>query len=260
MAVDSSMLAAEVPGLLRYGRTLSRRPEQVEDLVQSTLLRALERGNSYRGDAALGTWLRRILHNIAVDDGRSDRERPAGNLLLEAADEQGPEVDAMWADASYTVDAATVVERSETKEELEDGLARLPVIYRSAVVLHDAEGFTVAEIAQIHDIGLPAAKQRLRRGRMMLVSALAAGPERRVELRGVPMRCWDARLNISDYLDDELPTAGRRLLEQHLRSCPTCPPLYAGVVGVRAAMGGLRDPDTVIPPGLASRIAAVLDR
>ncbi len=34
-------------------------------------------------------------------------------------------------------------------------------------------------------------------------------------------------------------------MERHLASCPTCPPLYASVVGVRATLGGLRDPDTV---------------
>jgi hypothetical protein len=49
----------------------------------------------------------------------------------------------------------------------------VPVIYRTAVVLHDAEGMTVATIADVQGIRLPAAKQRLRRGRMTLVSALA---------------------------------------------------------------------------------------
>jgi len=41
----------------------------------------------------------------------------------------------------------------------------LPVIYRTVVVLQDAEGMTVAEIAVIQAVRLPAAKQRLRRGR-----------------------------------------------------------------------------------------------
>ena len=42
-----------------------------------------------------------------------------------------------------TVVAATVVERTETREELEDALVRRPVIYRTVVVLHDAEGMIV---------------------------------------------------------------------------------------------------------------------
>lgn len=169
------------------------------------------------------------------------------------------EVERRWRDDSYTVDGPTVVERAETREELRDALVRLPVIYRSAVVLHDAEALTVAEIAEVQGIGLPAAKQRLRRGRMMLVDALAQGQQRREALRGVPLRCWDARSKVSDYLDDDLVVSDRVLVERHLQACPTCPPLYAALVGTRAALGALRDADTVVPVSLADRIKEVRD-
>ena len=245
-----SRLAAEVPGLLRYARTIVADGQLAEDLVQETLVRALERAGSFRGDASLATWLHRILHNLAVDVSRRDRE--------DATEDVAREVEERWRSNSYTVDAATVVERAETREELEDALVRLPVIYRTAVVLHDAEGMTVAEIADIQGVALPAAKQRLRRGRMMMVDALAQGRERREALRGVPLRCWDARSKVSDYLDDELMASDRVLVERHLEACPTCPPLYAGLVGARAALGALRDADTVVPHSLAGRIKEVL--
>jgi RNA polymerase sigma-70 factor, ECF subfamily len=148
-----------------------------------------------------------------------------------------------------------VLDRAATLDELEDGLTRLPFIYRSTVLLHDVEGWTVQEIADLEQVGLSAAKQRLRRGRMALVSALAAGPERRHALEGVPMRCWDARQHISDYLDDTLPADTARIVEAHLETCPTCPPLYAALVGVHGAVGDLRDADSVIPPGLAERLS-----
>lgn len=245
-----SGLVAEVPNLLRYARTIVPDTQVAEDLVQETLLRALQRADTFRGEAGLATWLHRILHNLAVDRFRADRE--------DATVDVEREVEAKWHDDSYTVDAAVVVERGETREELEDALVRLPVIYRATVVLHDAEGLTVAEIAEIQGIGLPAAKQRLRRGRMMLVDALAQGRARRDALHGVPLRCWDARGKVSDYLDDELPGPDRVLVERHLEACPTCPPLYAGLVGVRAAMGTLRDADGVVPASLADRIQELL--
>jgi len=245
-----SRLAAEVPALLRYARTIVRDGQLAEDLVQDTLLRALQRADTFRGEASLATWLHRILHNLAVDRFRADRE--------DATEDIEREVEERWHDRSYTVDAATVVERAETREELEDALVRLPVIYRTAVVLHDAEGMTVAEIADVQDVGLPAAKARLRRGRMMLVDALAQGRERRDALRGVPLRCWDARSKVSDYIDDELLASDRVLVERHLQACPTCPPLYAGLVGTRSALGALRDADTVIPMLLADRIKELL--
>ena len=236
-----SRIADEVPGLLRYARNIAPDGQLAEDLVQDTLLRALQRAESFRGEASLVTWLHRILHNLAVDRFRRDREDATGDVERE--------VEQRWREDSYTVDAATV---------LEDALVRLPVIYRTVVVLHDAEGMTVAQIADVQGVGLPAAKARLRRGRMMLVDALGQGRERRDALRGVPLRCWDARSKVSDYLDDGLPASDRVLVERHLGACPTCPPLYAGLVGTRAALGALRDADTVIPPSLVDRIKELL--
>ncbi|MCU0270756.1 MAG: sigma-70 family RNA polymerase sigma factor [Acidimicrobiales bacterium] len=245
--LDPDALAAETPALLRMATALTRDPHRAADLVQDTIVRALERSDQYRGDAPLGAWLRRILHNLAVDRGRrSQRE-----LLVEDVEER-------WRDDAYSVDAATVVERAHDREEVEDALAHLPFHYRSTVVLHDLEGWPVREIAAMADIGLPAAKQRLRRGRMMLVTALAEGRERRALLEGVPMRCWDARRHVSDYLDGALDTETASFVEAHLEHCPTCPPLYAALVGLQDGLGGLRDPDTVVSPTLQARISAEL--
>ena len=116
----------------------------------------------------------------------------------------------------------------------------------------------MAQIAEVQGVGLPAAKQRLRRGRMMLVDALSQGLERRDALHGVPLRCWDARSRVSDYLDDGLVASDRMLVQRHLEACPTCPPLYAGLVGARAALGALRDTDSVVPVSLADRIKELL--
>ncbi len=148
-------LADEVPGLLRYARTIAPDSHQAEDLVQDTLVRALQRAESFHGEASLASWLHRILHNLAVDRFRRDRE--------DATEDVGREVEDRWREESYTVDAAIVVERAETRQELQDALVRLPVIHRTVVVLHDAEEMTVAEIADVQDVGLPATKQRLRR-------------------------------------------------------------------------------------------------
>lgn len=238
-----ALVAEQAPSLYRFALTLSREPHAAEDLVQETFLRAFEKRDTLRSEAAVTTWLRRILHNLAVDRSR----RPEREVLVD-------EVEDKWRDDAYTVDAAAIVERAETREELEDALVRLPFIYRSAVVLHDVEGWTMRDVARTQGIALAAAKQRLRRGRMMLVTALAQGAERRAVLDGVPLRCWDARRRVSEYLNGELDTAEAALLERHLEACPTCPPLYASLVGVHARLEALRDPDTVVPPGLAERI------
>jgi RNA polymerase sigma-70 factor (ECF subfamily) len=95
---------------------------------------------------------------------------------------------------------------------------------------------------------------------MMLVSALAEGDPRRSASLAQPMRCWQARRHVSGYLDDELPEPERTAVAAHLAECPTCPPLYAALVGVRASLGALRDPDSVVPDQIAARIQGTLPR
>jgi len=248
-----SLIVRELPGLRRYARTLVSDDARAEDLVQDTVVRAIEKRSTFDDRSAVGTWLHRIMHNLAVDASRRRQEDPA-----DLAGDAGDRVEVLWGDDAYTVDAAVVVQRAETRELLQDALLRIPLIYRSAVVLHDAEGLPMSAVADIQQVGLPAAKQRLRRGRMMLVTELAQGEHERDP--NVPMRCWDARSRVSDYMEDELTARDRGLLEQHLQSCPTCPPLYAGLVGVRAAMGSGRDPDDAVPAALADRIRRTHDR
>ncbi len=245
----SEAIARARPGLLRFALTLVRDPARAEDLAQEAVTRGLENADSFRGEASVATWLHRIAYRIAVDQARRDRETPVEDMASL--------VEAQWRQDTYTVDADEVVARAETRSELEDALIRLPVIYRVLVVLHDAEGFTVAEIADLLEIGLPAAKQRLRRGRMMLVSALASSAERQIATRGVPMRCWDARRQVSDYLDGVLEAGTAAQVEAHLADCPTCPPLYVSLVGATDALARtahLRDPDSVVQPEVVERI------
>lgn len=249
VALQTDEVTDAVPGLYRYALSLSRDHDVAEDLVQDTLVRALEKGDTFRGDSSVHTWLHRILHHRYVDLVRSDQ-------AVARRETSADRTEACWRDDSYTVDGEQVVLRAERDDELRDALSHLPVGYRSAVVLHDVEGWTAARIAEVHEISLAAAKQRIRRGRMMLVDELAAHAERHADLKGVPMRCWAAREKVTDYLDDELSPSERTTLERHLGGCPTCPPLFAGLVGVRDGLGRLRDPDSVITPELVARLRA----
>ncbi len=249
MSFANTELTEHLDAIYGYSLGVTRDPNLAADITQDTVVRAMERRHQFLGDAPLRHWLIRIAHNIVIDRARrSDRE-----VLLD-------EVEADWRDDEYTVDAAVVADRAATRDELFDALARLPFIYRSAIVLHDVEGFRSIDIADIADITLSAAKQRLRRGRMALVHALAAGDQRRILLKGVPMPCWDARQHISDYLDGGLDNATATTVESHLKVCPTCPPLYAAIVGVNDELGQLRDPDSVIEPEVEARLRDDISR
>ncbi|MEI2810996.1 MAG: sigma-70 family RNA polymerase sigma factor [Nocardioides sp.] len=246
---EQDELIAALGRLRGYAMALTRDPDDADDLLQIVAVKVLETSSNFAGRSSLDTWLHRIAYHAFIDSTRRRTVDPVDDEILVQA------VEDAWHEDTYTVDAALVCERAERNEELYDALVRLPVIYRSAVLLHDMEGLTAREVAEICSIGLPAAKQRIRRGRALLVTALDGGPDRRAALQGVPMKCWEARRQIDDYLGEELASEQRRLLENHLASCPTCPALYAGIVGVRVALGNLRDPDSVVPPALADRIA-----
>lgn len=240
-------LAAELPRLTRLALHLARDATAAEELVQEAALRAWAGRDGLHPGAPVGPWINRILVNLAVDRSRARRDQ----LSIS-------EVEGRWHDDDYTVDPERVVARAELRDELEDALVRLPATHRVVVVLHDAAGWTAPEIAAALGVGLPATKQRLRRARMMLVSALAEGDPRRAASLAQPMRCWQARRHVSSYLDGELGDAQRRAVEDHLAVCPTCPPLYAALVGVRATLETRRDPNSVVPDQIAARIETTL--
>ena len=238
-------LVRELPRLVHLATRLVRDPDQAEDCAQETIVGAWRRRGQLRTATAMSAWLRRSLVNRIIDRARARHD----DLDIDA-------VEADWHDDHWSVRPEHVLERAELRDELEDALARLPVVYRVAIVLHDGLGWTSPEIAEATSASLPATKQRLRRGRMMLVSALAEDDERRRASESQPLRCWRARRHVSDYLDGELEDATRAAVETHLETCPTCPPLYASLVGTRATLSGLRDPDTVVEGGIAARIRA----
>lgn len=236
-------LHAELPRLVRLARQLVRDDDAAEDLAQDTIITAWRRRAQLRDRDALGAWLRRALVNRVID--RSRVERPTVDIT---------EVEDAWRDDAFTVQPELVIERAELRDELEDALSHLPVILRLPVVLHDVLDWTSPEIAAALRIGVPAAKQRLRRGRMMLVNLLADDDARRRASLAQPMRCWEARRHVSGYLDGELPAATKDRVEAHLASCPTCPPLYAALVGIQSSLSALRDPDSVIDDRCVTRI------
>jgi len=253
MSLDPNDLAAELPGLVRYATYLTRNGVDADDLVQDTLERAVVHADTFRGESSPTTWLHRVMHRRFLDTRRRRTPEPTRD------EELLHRVEVAWRDDRYTVDPEVVLSRAEARDQLRDALVHLPVILRSAVVLHDMQGLTSGEVATVQGIGVPAAKQRLRRGRALLVSLLADDDDRRHAMEGVPMRCWKARSLVGDYLDDELDARNRGLLEGHLAACPTCPGLYASIVGVSAAVGSLRDPDSVVPPQIAHRLTRGAD-
>ena len=70
------------------------------------------------------------------------------------------------------------------------------------------------------------------------------------------LSCPEARSMVSDYIDGDLPPALARSLEEHLQTCPCCPPRYASLVETLAELKALDDSAGV--DRLVSRVLSAL--
>jgi RNA polymerase sigma-70 factor, ECF subfamily len=133
-------------------------PEDGEDLLQEIFLQAYRKLGSFKGDAALGTWLYRLALNHCLDYVRSRQAKMS--KLTETLD----------AETSYQP-----VARRETpiaRLDLERALERLPDGCREAFVLHDVEGFGHKEIGDLLGIAEGTSKSQVFKARAKLRALL----------------------------------------------------------------------------------------
>ena len=134
-------------------------PEDAADAVQNALVSAYRSAGSYRGEAAVTTWLHRIVVNACLDLVRRRKVRPADPL---------PEDE-----SRHPADPADPIGSRMTALVVEQALATLPVEQRAALVLVDVHGYSVEEAAAILDCAPGTVKSRCSRGRARLLPLLA---------------------------------------------------------------------------------------
>lgn len=148
--------------LLRY---LTRQVGDVavaEDLRQETLLK-IERGlPGFAGRANIKTWAFSIASHVVIDYLRQPGQRLKMVAIDEAAD---------IADDDALMDDSCVVD--EMNNCVRTVIDSLPPDYRTALILHDLEGMTAAQTAEVSQCSLATAKIRIHRARARLKAALA---------------------------------------------------------------------------------------
>jgi RNA polymerase sigma-70 factor (ECF subfamily) len=132
-------------------RTLGDR-EEAADALQDALISAYRSAGGFRGDAAVTTWLHRIVVNACLD--RVRRRRPTVPL---------PDEPAVVDDRTDSV---------ATRLTVHAALAGLPAEQRAALVLVDLEGMPVAEAASVLGVAEGTVKSRCARGRARLAVLL----------------------------------------------------------------------------------------
>ncbi len=156
-----------------YGAALrlTRRPEDAQDLVQETYLKAFRSADRFTPGTNLKAWLFTILHNTWRNLIR-DRSRERVDIDSEAV-EQAADTAALHETAEH------LLARRSMDPALRDALDSLPPAFRQAVWLRDVEEFSYAEIARMLDVPIGTVMSRISRGRRMLAERLtpAANPE-----------------------------------------------------------------------------------
>ena len=165
---DAELLAAHVAGdcyafeelfyrhhrqLHRVARLTSRSSEDAEDALQDAMLSAHRSAGSFRHDAAVSSWLYRIVVNACLDRLRRSKAHPTTAL-----DDVYP-----ITDRTTQVETAITVQRA---------LMRLPVEQRAAVVAVDMHGYSVADTARMLDVAEGTVKSRCARARARLATIL----------------------------------------------------------------------------------------
>lgn len=141
-------------------RRLAGDEQLAEDLSQDVWIRAFDRLDQFRGDAAFGTWIHRIARNLALSRLRRRKRRPDVEGEASSGGPAPPPGDA-------------VIDR----QLLEQALDRLPPGYREVLILHDVEGLTHAEIAEALDVAVGTSKSQLHKARARMRELLSApGP------------------------------------------------------------------------------------
>jgi RNA polymerase sigma-70 factor, ECF subfamily len=126
--------------------------DDADDLTQETFVKAYRSLSSFRGDAALGTWLYRIVTNLAMDRLRQQRRDAPRSVPLDE-----------------TI-AGTVLEDSDPgvsadlRLHIERALYQLPTLQRAVVILRHMDGLSTKQVSSILQCSEGTVKTHLHRG------------------------------------------------------------------------------------------------
>jgi RNA polymerase sigma-70 factor (ECF subfamily) len=144
-----------------------------EEVVQDTLWTVSRKIDSFRGEAAFGSWVYRITANTAyakLRRGRNSRNEVSWDELAPVFDENGQHAEVAVDWSRRLKDPVIEV---ELKSVLCGAIDELPAGLRTAFLLHDVEGLSNLEIAATLQVKLGTIKSRVHRARLFLRARLA---------------------------------------------------------------------------------------
>jgi len=150
---------------------MTRNPQDAEDLVQETMMRAYRAFDRFEAGTNLKAWLFRIMTNAYINTYRKKQREPI-KVSQDDAEEFDLYQELKNHDISYTRSAENVVLDQQVDSDIIQALDDLPEQFRLAVILSDVQDFSYAEMAEIMDVPIGTVMSRLHRGRKALQKRL----------------------------------------------------------------------------------------
>ena len=149
---------AHAPRVFRLAFRLTGDADLAREFTQDTFVRAFAQLPKFRGDAALSTWLHRITVTVVSNAMRRVKRFRQRETDLEDVHPIGSE--------GSGVDPVL-------RDRLHRAISDLPEIYRTTLIMHDIEGYTHTEIAEVLGVAEGTCKSRLSVARAQLRETLA---------------------------------------------------------------------------------------
>jgi RNA polymerase sigma-70 factor (ECF subfamily) len=155
--------------LYRLARAVLRDDAEAEDALQDAYLHAYRSIGEFRGEAALATWLSRLVLNECL--GRVRRTARRQNVVAIVSANAQPEADSIAADTPERPDMT--VARAQMRKLLEQKLDELPESFRAIFILRSVEEMSVEETAACLGVREATVRSRHFRAKSLLREALA---------------------------------------------------------------------------------------
>lgn len=159
-------------------------PTDAADVAQEVFLKVFRNLNSFRGQSSLRTWIYRIAVNEAYNRRRWLFRHRRGETALEetyedAENRERPLVDSTESPFDFAMNR-------EAQALLEEGLAAVNPIFRTALVLREVDDLSYEEIAEVLEVSIGTVKSRILRGREALRGYLSGRLNSRAAVRLAP--------------------------------------------------------------------------
>lgn len=165
----STLIDAHKSKIYNLALKMTGNRSDAEDIVQDTVIKAIDNIDKFRGDASFGTWL----FSIALNQTRAHLNIQK-RTELKPVEEYLPGEDIHSANNHDSIklfdwkDPHQLLEQEELRKIINEGIAQLPVKYREAFLLRYFEELPIKEVARLTGETVAATKSQVLRARLAL--------------------------------------------------------------------------------------------